>query len=343
MSWSVVTNPTIVVTAVVYGLLECVVVRAGLFGIWLGVLLAISLGRYSYVVLRATAQGRGNIPAVALETFNPVGEIMVLWHLVLFPGLILATAGWQPAGSIVAIVVAVVFPASAALMGLTSNLAHSLNPSALMGVAKTIGRDYVVLVVAYVGIFLGISVLLSSVAAQAFALPAIVGFALESWALLASFALIGSVVRTHRADFEIPGEIVPPEEERVEQRHRQWRKDLDRAYASMRSGLTQAGYETLHKLIEDNTDSLDINHWLIENLFDWEEKRFALEAAQRLMHKLIETGDTSGALELYRRCRHHDTAFHVSREAARALAEQAAAFGQQGLADEIMQQSLAVR
>jgi hypothetical protein len=185
MNWSVVKHPTILITAAIYGFLEYIVTRAGLFGIWLGILLLISLGRYCYTVLRATAQGRENIPAVTLESFNPVGDIMVLWHLVLFPGLIFATAPWQPAGSIAAILVACVFPASAALMGLTSNLAHALNPTALIGVAQIIGRDYWVLVCAYVAIFLGVSVLFMYVVPQLFVLSALLGFAVETWALLA--------------------------------------------------------------------------------------------------------------------------------------------------------------
>lgn len=335
MNWSVVKNPTILVTAVMYGLLEYIVTRAGLFGIWLGILLMISLGRYCYAVLRATAQGREYIPAVSLESFNPVGEVMVLWHLVLFPGLILATATFQPAGSIIAVLVACVFPASAALMGLTSNIAHALNPTALLGVARTIGRDYAILVCAYVGIFLGVSVLLTWVVPQLIFVTAILSFIVETWALLASFALIGSVIRTHRQNFEIPGEVVPQEEELLELRHREWRKDLDRAYVSIRSGLIASGYETLHKLVDDNRDSLDINHWLVENLFDWEENKYALEVAAKLIPRLEATGNISGALELYRRCRRHDAAFSLPKKTAEALAEQAAAFGQQGLADEL--------
>ena len=338
MNWSVVKNPTIVVSAAAYGLLAYTVTRAGLFGIWLGILLLISLGRYCYAVLRATAQGRENLPAVSIESFNPIGDIMVLWHIVLFPGLILATAPYQPAGVIIAVLVACVFPASAALMGLTWNLPHSLRPSALLGVARTIGSDYWLLVIAYVGIFVGVSVLLTWVVPQLMIVTAVFAFMLEIWALLAAFALIGSVIRAHRHDFEIPGEIVPREEELLELRHKEWRKDLDRAYGSIRGGLVASGYDTLHKLVAENQDSLEINHWLVENLLDWEEKKYALEVAAKLIPRLEATGNVNGALELFRRCRYYDSKFSVPRGTVEALAAHAEDIGQQGLADELRHQ-----
>jgi hypothetical protein len=243
MNWSVVTNPTLLITAGIYGLLEFIVTRGGLFGIWLGVLLVISLARYCYAILRAAAQGRTQFPAVSLESCNPLGEVMVLWHIVAFPGLILATAPWQPAGSIIAIIVAVVFPASTAVMGLTSSIAQALNPSALIGIMRTIGRDYVVLVGAYVAIFTSVSLLTEYVIPQFVFITALFTFTVETWALLASFALTGAVIRAHRLDFEIPGEIVPREEEKLRLRHHEWRKDLDRAYASMRSSGCQSPWQ----------------------------------------------------------------------------------------------------
>lgn len=335
MDWSVVRNPTLIATAGVYGLLEYLAMNAGLFGIWLGLLLLISLGRYCYTVLRATAQGRQNLPAVSIESFNPIGDIAILSHLLLFPGLIIATAYAQPTGIIVVVPVALVFPASAALMGLSGNIAQSLNPKNLLTIAKAIGSDYLVLVCTYVGIFAGVSVLLTFVVPQFAIATAIFTFALETWALLASFALIGTVIRNHRHDFEIPGELIPREEKQIAQRLEGWRADLDRAYASMRSGLIESGYNTLHKLVEENKDSLEINHWLVENLFDWEEKKYAVEVAEKLIPRLIATDMHTDAIGLYRRCRYFDAGFTLPKKTAVSLAEYAASIGQIGLADEL--------
>ena len=74
MNWKIVTEPTILVTAAVYGILAAIALGGGIFGLWLGALLFTSLWRYCYTVLRATAQGRLRIPAPDLDSFNPVGE-----------------------------------------------------------------------------------------------------------------------------------------------------------------------------------------------------------------------------------------------------------------------------
>ena len=71
-------------TAIDYGVLAWILTLAGLFGIWLGILLLISLGRYCYAILQAAAQGRTRFPAVAIETLNPVGDVNVLGHLLSF-------------------------------------------------------------------------------------------------------------------------------------------------------------------------------------------------------------------------------------------------------------------
>ena len=68
------------------------------------------------------------------------------------------------------------------------------------------------------------------------------GSSLGVWAMLATFALIGSLLRTHRLDFAIPGEIETDEEHRARLQREDWRKTLDLAYASIRSGLVEQGY-----------------------------------------------------------------------------------------------------
>lgn len=329
-------DPTIIATAIVYGALLSVATYAGLFGIWLGVLLLISLGRYCYAILRAAAQGRIRFPAVTIESFNPVGDINVLGHLLLFSGLTFLSASWQPGGLIIAFIAAIAFPASAAMMGLTGNLLSALNPRHWITVATAIGREYVLLVLVCAALGYGVIFLFKLVVPQLPVLSTALGLSVEVWALLVSFSLIGSVIRTHRRSFEIPGELLPVEDQQIAIRDKQWREDLDRAYASIRSDLIESGYATLHRLINDNEDSLDINHWLIENLFEWEEKKYAIEVAEKLIPRLISGNKTMDALKLYQRCRHYDDGFALPQEVAALLAEQAKAIGQAGLADELL-------
>ena len=282
------------------------------------------------------AQGHSRIPPPELESFNPVGEWGVFWHLVLFPGALVATLSNLPAAfPAVALLAAIAFPASAALMGLTSNLAHALNPGAILGVARILGSDYLSLAGGAAAILGGAFVVVPYAAALPGIFGLLIGLAVEIWALLAAFALIGSALRANRLEFEIPGEVRPQDERAFERRQDEWHKTLDIAYASFRSGLKSAGYKTLHDLVDANGDSLEINHWLVENMLEWEDKQYAIEVAAKLMPRLLARDDAAGALDLYRRCRRHDPDFRLPQPAAEQLAEYARSFGHTGLADEL--------
>jgi hypothetical protein len=335
MNWAVVREPTVLMTAAVYGLLEYVVVRAGIFGLWLGILLFCSIWRYCYAVLRAVAQGHSRIPPPDLDSFNLVGDWAVFWHFVFFPGIVVATLPYQPIGLFVALAAACCFPASVAIMGLNSNLAQALNPPALLAFARTLGTDYAWLVGGTVAIVGGVYVIVSYVVPVFGAWSLLASLVIETWALLATFALVGSSLRAHRTHFEIAGEVRPREDEALRVRDAEWRKDLDIAYASFRSGIDSSGYKTLRALVQANGDSVEINHWLVENMLDWEQKRYAFEVVAKLMPRLLARGEAEEALELYRRCRRRDPSFRPPREQAEQLAAHAAAIGQTGLANEL--------
>ena len=335
MNWSVVKEPTILVTSAVYGLLALVVTFAGIFGLWLGLLLFISIWRYSYAILRAHAQGHKRIPAPDIDSLNPVGEWGVFWHLILFPGLFLAGLLYPPQGLIVSVLVAAAFPASVALMGISSDISHSVRPGAMIAVARVLGADYFALVLAYIWVLVVGYLILFLLANFDGVIALLASYILEIWLLLASFSLIGSALRKHRLEFQIPGEIVPDEEKVLRRQHEDWHRDLDIAYTSFRSGLNASGYKALHDLVDRNSDSLEVNHWLLENMIDWEDKKYAFEVAAKLMSRLLAKRDGAAALEIYLRCRRRDPEFSLPEPQAERLAEYAESVGHTGVAAEL--------
>lgn len=335
MNWAVIKDPTILVTSVVYGLLFVLAVQAGMFGIWLGVLVLFSFWRYCYIALRSFAQGHKRIHPPDLDTFNPVGNWGVLMHFFFFPGLMAVALIYRPGSLVLVPFIALAFPASAALMGLTSNIGHALNPAALIEFARTLGSDYTALVVGYIAILSGAFIILTLMGMVSGMLVFLVGTTVEIWAILASFALIGSALRVHRLQFEIVGELVPREELAMKLRHDDWRKDLDIAFTAFRSGLQASGYRTLHAIVTAHRDSLEVNHWLVENMLEWDEKKYAFEVASKLMPRMLALGDGAGALELYQRLRRRDPKFRPPQPVAEQLAECARDFGHSGLADEL--------
>jgi hypothetical protein len=332
-------NPTLIITGVVYGTLGTIAKLAGILGIWLGILLALSLWRYCYEVLRRFAQGRSELPPPDIESMNPVGELLLVLHFFAFPGLIFATTPYQPVGTLVAIFVAFVFPASAALMGITRDLTASLNPVAIARFIGIFGRDYIKLVFAYLGISFLAMFIDGVVISQLGFFSLIFSMMLEVWALLVVFALIGEVVHQRRLELDIPGELRSQEDFDQSVREREWKSVLDRAYASIRGGLIEAGYLTLRQFLEHNNNSAESQYWLFENMLEWENKRYALEVAARLIEDQVEQDRPASALELYQRCRRFDSEFSLSRPIAERIAHYAHSIGQHGVASELEHRS----
>jgi hypothetical protein len=338
------TDLSLIVAAVFYGVLLALAWAAGpFFGVWLGAILLLSLWRYCYAVLRFVAQGRREIPAPELETLNPVGEFGLVFHFIAFPASLIVFGTVQPFGATgiglvlnwaCGLAIAVIFPASAAMMALTSSLEAAFTPANIARVMTTFGRSYFALAAACVGLWIATG-LVQFLLPQMGGLTRAIGNSVAVWALLATFALIGSLLRTHRNDFAIPGEIEPEEDRRARLLREDWRKTLDLAYASIRSGLAAEGYEALRRLSAQHGDSLEIGYWLFENMLEWETRAHALQIAVRLVERHVADGELYLALELFTRCRRLDPAFAVTPAAAAALAAFARSIGRHGLADEI--------
>ena len=85
-------NPTVIVTAIVYGFLLRLAGAAGFFGFLLWLMVMLSLWRYGYAVLRHVASGWNNFPPPEIESMNPFGEFAVIFHSTLFSLLLFLLA-----------------------------------------------------------------------------------------------------------------------------------------------------------------------------------------------------------------------------------------------------------
>ncbi len=334
-------DTAVLVVAVTYGILLRIAMAAGFMGISLGALVGLSLWRYGYELLRHVAYGKTNIPPPGPETLNPFHSLPLILHFLFFSTLIWLL-GSTPllAGSPVLdalrwvgfVAVAGAFPASAAVMGVTDNLAAALNPKSVATVIHVLGRRYLAL--------LGISVALVVVAETAesrlgHGAFAVIGDCLSVWSFLALFALIGSAVREHGADFDLPGESERFAERAEQERYADWRKSLDRAYASIRSGLVTEGYSAIKDLAAAEGESLDIYQWLFNSMLTWEDHSHALALGKRFVERLIASRREHAALDLVRQCRRISPEFTLPADAVAKLVAYARGIGRDGLADEL--------
>ncbi len=337
VKFSALANTTVIATAIVYGFLLRLAAAAGIAGLLLRVLVTLSLLRYSYAVLRHVASGWQKFPPPDIESTNPFDTFTVVLHSVLFGALLyfLATTPfvdlwlrWP-----LLLVVLVVFPASAAIMAMTRNAAAALNPAGIASVIRDLGADY--------GKLLGVSLLLGALLAVGGVLTSLSWFLgvfddmLAAWTMLALFLAIGATLRARRDDFDLLEAVDDAEQRETKQRHSEWQKTLDRAYGSVRSGLTAQGYRTVKELIEDQGDSLEIYQWAFNGMLAWDEPEHAVLLGERFAARLWQAGRKIDALELAQHCRKLSPKFAPPASFLTELVEYARSLGRHRLADEL--------
>jgi hypothetical protein len=342
VKFSALANPTIVVTAIVYGFLLKLAMAAGLAGLLLRLLVTLSLFRYGYTVLRHVANGWEQFPPPDVESTNPFGQFTVVVHSVLFGTLLylLATTPFID-GALrwpLLIAVSAVFPASAAIMAMTRNPGAALSPSGVTSLIGDLGADYLKLLV--------VSLLLSAFNALTSSWPWYLGIFAEMvsvWTMLALFVATGATLRAHRDELDLMEGLDDAEQRELRERQGQWQKVLDRAYASVRSALPAQAYRTITELIESEGDSLEIYQWTFNGMLAWDEPRHAAMLGERFAKRLWEEGRKHDALELAQRCRKLSPSFAPPASFTAELAAYARELGRHRLADDLAELAAASR
>lgn len=338
-------NTTVIVTAVVYGFLLRLAGFAGLFGVLLWFLVMLSLWRYGYAVLRHVASGWNHFPPPDIESTNPFGEFAVVFHSLLFSLLLylLATTPFVDGALrwLLLLAVLAVFPASAALMAMTRNVYAALAPPSIASLVRELGGDY--------GRLLGVSVSLGALMALASWLSEVsfvlglLGEILAVWVVLALFLATGATVRAHRADFDLVEGLDDAAERRERERREDWQKTLDRAYASVRSGLQAEAYRTVKELIASEGESLEIHQWTFNGMLAWDDPRHAALLGERFVRKLWDAGRKVEALELAERCRKLSPQFVPPAAFTQELATYARSLGRHRTADDLAELAAAAQ
>jgi hypothetical protein len=342
VKFSVLANPTVIVTAIVYGFLLTLAGAAGGFGLLLRALITLSLFRYGYTSLRNVANGWNHFPPPDIESTNPFGQFTVVVHSVLFGSLIflLATTPFIDGAlrwPLLAFVSAV-FPASAAIMAMTRNAGAALSPLAIGSLIGDLGGDYTKLLL--------VSFLLSALMTLASGLPWYLGVFAEMvavWTTLALFLATGATLRAHRAELDLMEGVDDAEQREERDRQAQWQAILDRAYASVRSGLPAQAYRTIKELIESDGDSLEVYQWTFNGMLEWDDPRHAAMLGERFAKRLWEEGRKHEALDLAQRCRKLSPSFVPPAAFTAELSAYARELGRHRLADDLEELAAAAR
>ncbi len=314
----------VVLALIIFLLLEILAEAAGMFGIWLIVVILPAYFRYLLCLLEARANGR-QAPVPGIELFNWVENFWSLFPLVLFCLLIwgayfLATDVSFAASVVFGVTVLFIYPASMAILATTRSPVESLNPAALFVVLKNCGREYLGVPLVIVAIFFAIWILVIVGA------PYLLIKASAMYASFLMFTLTGSVL--HEKGASISVDLPPVREPGAEQLDvdltRERTKVLNHAYGFVRRGNRQGGLQHIHAWVEDEADIGAAYRWFFEQMLKWESTEAALFFAQGYLHWLLDQRRDIEVLKLIARCLLVDARFKplaADRGAAKAAAE----------------------
>ena len=285
----------------VFSVLMALAIRAGLFGIALGILLLSGFFNYSFVLLDQLTDGKTDPPVLSIEMMNPIGESRSLLVLV----FVIAMLFWSGAAvyffgsvftavlgvSILAVLVAII-----AVQGATGSLAQSLNPVRCWRLILRIRSDYVLVVACALVLCIVIGV------ARAMDLPLVLQIALFMFAWLAVFSLIGGLLHERRLEIGLDDaselEVTDIDEGGDLERTRQ--QNIDRIYAEWRGGSHKNAWQSVTEYLAQSAEPLTELRWLYERAKTWPDQRFANRLAQEILPRLLAERHNGEALDTVR-------------------------------------------
>src|SRR5271168_5409248 len=132
---------------IVFALLLILAAKAGFIGIPLALLLTSWFFKYAYILFDHTARGFDEPPTLDIQMMNPVDEQRPLGQVailgLLYAAVKLAQIYLGPTAAIcIAIMAALLLPASAAVLGLEGNLLKAANPLEWIRMIRGLGPLY---------------------------------------------------------------------------------------------------------------------------------------------------------------------------------------------------------
>lgn len=303
---------------------------AGFLGLWLGLLVSVGLFRYLTMIAAARARGKDAAPP-GIESFG-FGDF---WSLAPALLIILAAAGVRTLGELygdgaalaLALGVALLLPATVALLVITRSPLESLNPFALYRLLAAVGPAYL-----YAPFTAALAVLLPY---WLDFLPRPAGMLLGIYLLAALFAVCGAMTRAGALldEVDIPAPLEPDANQQTGRLERQRRAVLDHAYGFVSRGNRDGGLRHVYRWLEEDPDPDDGWRWFFTHMLEWRDRDHALYFAQAYLGRLLARGERVAAIKLLLRGRMENEQFRPLAADLPAAIEAAEATGNADLAD----------
>ena len=288
------------VALVSFYLLLQLAIAAGIFGVWLAVVIVPALFRYLVLLAEARAQGRDAEPP-GIEYFSFAGNLWTLFPvlpLLAFIALYLAAADIGPLPAVVAAgLAAALFPAMMAVLVITHSPAQSLNPVAWFHLTSRLGVTYLYAPVMLV-LIVALLILLQGT-------PHWMQSLLELFAAFAFYSVIGTMLARN----ELLDDVDIPEADTGGEALEQSRLDdkraavLNHAYGFVSRGNSDGGLRHIYAWLADDPQPTAAWPWFFEQMLRWESTDAALALAQVWVGKLLRGGLDIQAVKILMRAR----------------------------------------
>jgi hypothetical protein len=316
-------DPAVLMAMILFFVLLEFAAFGGLFGLFLGFLVAPALFRYLTLLLEARTQGRAAEPP-GIELFQWLGSGWSMFPLVPLAALVglhlflhgrfgLATALAVDAAS------AVILPASLGVLAITHSPLESLRPETIVRIIGRCGAAYWV-APAYLA-----AVAVAWVWLAASSLPGALLHLALFYAVFAFHALLGGILRPYDLydEIDVPAAVERDAVELAADVDRQRTQVLNHAYGFASRDNRGGGLAHIYAWLERDPDPVRGWQWFFEQMLKWENKDPVLVFAQQYLSQLLQAQMEVEAVKLMMRCRLVNAAF-APLPADRELTRQAA-------------------
>lgn len=304
-----VTDTVVLIAIVSFALLTTLAREAGIFGLWLGIILVPALYRYLLMLLEARALGIAT-PVAGIDVFNLVDNVWSLTPLVLLAVSIWGgywlhhevspLAAWIFGATLVGVT-----PALLAILALTRSPFESLDPRAIVRMIRACGPAYALVPATIVLVGMLITLLGFT------GLPAVIQTAATYYSVFLTFTLTGALLHVRDLPFSltIPDPLQPAEETVRQRRVAERQGVLTHAYGFISRDNRAGGMAHLRQALGEESYSDDAWRWYFTEMLKWESKDAALMLGQEYLAQLLHEQRDVEAVKLMSRCLLEDGRF----------------------------------
>lgn len=325
------TNLTLLLWILAATVLAAIATTAGIFGLWLAIIIGFAWCKYLVILLRDRMLGLSpSVPDV--EVFNPAVKFWALGGVALFVLLVMTTSViYRAYGVVPAIIFGTVlfstYPVAVASIAVSQSGAAAFNLPRHLMIIRRIGWRYGQV---FLAMLAGVCLLL---VADFLQLPQLLRSFVSAYFIVLLFSFTGALLYHYRVELGIDAYRSPEkaDEKLRTQTEAEYRKVATHAYGIISRGNRAGGMKHIRDYLDGHGRSIETLRWFFDELGGWEIDAPHFELSNDYLLSLLAHGDGNLALKVAYRCFERDHRYRPSPEIAELLIEQAQALGWQDM------------